>query len=144
MDILERQIRELINELEVTVVYDSDYDESLDCGAHYIAQFNIIAVNSKLSEFERQKAILHELTHASRHRNEVRLYNIAFALHSKMENEAECSVVENVLISYMNENFLEPVEVNAVHFLDACDIDTKYESFVKELLVYFDNRADFA
>lgn len=136
---MDRTIDELITSLKVTVIYSDELDKD----AYYMSKFNIIVVNDKLSDFKQKKALLHELKHAASHRNEVALYNIAFSMHSKMEYEAECFVVKELLDDYIQETGLEPSQINRINFLEAYDIDTSYESFVHKRLNYYVDHVNF-
>lgn len=81
---LDNKIKKIINELGIKVVYDERLEEE----GHYIPLLNIIVINNRLSEFEQKKALLHELGHASKHKEEYALYKTTHTYLSKMEGEA--------------------------------------------------------
>lgn len=136
---MDRRIKELIDALGATIVYDDNMDKDAYC----ITMFSIIVVNSNLTEFEQKKAILHELKHIASHKHEVDLYNIAFSLHSKMEYQAECFMVEELLDDYIQKTGLEPSQVNRITFLESCNIDASFENFVHNRLSQYINRLGF-
>lgn len=82
---LDSRIKYLIEQLQVTIIYDDRFSSA----GMYFSEENLILINSNLNEFYQTKAILHELGHAAKHKGETELYNLAFSLHSKMENQAE-------------------------------------------------------
>lgn len=80
MSHLDSQIEMIINELGVKV----EERENLDADGHYVAYMNTIVIKANLSKYRRQRTLLHELGHASKHHDNYSLYNLAFSLHSKM------------------------------------------------------------
>lgn len=136
---MDSKIRDLVKSLGITVVYDG----TLEKDAYYMPKFDIVVVNNNLSEFDQKKALLHELKHAASHKNEIELYNIAFSLHSKMEYQAECFMVVELLDDYIQKTGLEPSQVNRITFLESCNIDTRFENFVHNRLSQYMNRLGF-
>ncbi|MCO8291297.1 ImmA/IrrE family metallo-endopeptidase [Tetragenococcus halophilus] len=90
---MNKRVKEIINELNVAI----KYNPNLDKPAHYIPAINTIVLNSSLSEFEMTKALLHELGHASKHRNNYSLYNTTYTYHSKMESEANDYMISEII-----------------------------------------------
>lgn len=130
---MDSRIKQIADELYVTIFCDA----SLSKKAHYIATQNIIIVNGDLSEFETQKAILHELGHAAKHRENYAMYNLAHSLHSKMENEAEEFMIEQMIeIKLQNLDFNSTM-FNCVNFLENLNLDLKYEEFVKQFMTNY-------
>jgi Zn-dependent peptidase ImmA (M78 family) len=130
LDSLERKIKKIIKKLGVTVMEK----EGLDVEGHYIAHINTIVIKASLSKWEKLKTLLHELGHASKHQNDYEMYNLSFSLHSKMEYEADCYLVKEILDNYMNAADLEPHQVNYMKFIESTEIDSKFEPLVKDLL----------
>lgn len=128
---LESQINMIINELGVNIIEK----EFLDANGHYIAEINTIIVKSSLSNWDKEKTILHELGHACKHYKDYYLYNLAFSLHSKMEYEADCYMIEKLLDRYLISTNMELSEVNYMKFIEDTNIDPCYESIVKSMLV---------
>lgn len=127
---MENQIRWIIKELNVTVFYDECSEEP----GIYLPHLNIIIINAMLSEFEKVKALLHELGHASKHHNNYKMYNLTFTLHSKMENEAEEFMVKKIVESRLADPDFNANSFNYVDFLESCDLDLSYEPVVKEIV----------
>lgn len=109
--------------------------ECLDANGHFIAEINAIVIRSNLSHWERTKTLLHELGHACKHHKDYYLYNIAFSLHSKMEYEADCYMIEKLLDNYLLETELDPQQVNYMKFIEDTNLDPCYESLVKNMLL---------
>ncbi len=130
MRCLDSQIEEIIKALRVTVIYDE-----IENDAYYMARFNLIVVNTKLSEFNQKKALLHELGHACEHQENYPLYKTAFALHSKMEYEANCYMVEKLLDEYLSRTGIAPERVNYIKFLEDAKLDLSFELYTKKLLL---------
>jgi Zn-dependent peptidase ImmA (M78 family) len=130
---LDSQIEMIINELGVKV----EEKEHLDADGHYIACMNTIAIKANLSEHRRRKTLLHELGHATKHHNNYRLYNLAFALHSKMENEAEEFMIEKMIEARFNDPEFDPSAFNVINFLESHQIDLNYEHVVKEFMLRY-------
>lgn len=130
LDGIELKIEKIIKKLGVTVMEK----EGLDVDGHYIACMNTVVIKASLSKWEKLKTLLHELGHASKHQNDYEMYNLSFSLHSKMEYEADCFLVKEILDNYMIAADLEPSQVNYMKFIEATEIDSKFEPFIKDLL----------
>lgn len=128
---MDSAVKRIINELEVVVRKDS----TLKKDAYYFPSINMIVINSRLSEFEQLKSLLHELGHACKHHKDYFLYNIAFSLHSKMEHEADCYMIEKLLDDYLLKTELDPHQVNYMKFIEDTNLDPCYESLVKNMLL---------
>lgn len=128
---LESQINMIINELGVNIIEK----EFLDADGHYIAEINAIIIKSSLSNWDKEKTILHELGHACKHHKDYYLYNLAFSLHSKMEYEADCYMIEKLLDGYLVNTNMELSEVNYMKFIEDTDINPYYEPIVKNMLI---------
>jgi Zn-dependent peptidase ImmA (M78 family) len=130
LDSVELKVKKIIKKLGVTVTERC----GLDADGHYIARINTIVINASLSKWEKLKTLLHELGHASKHQNNYEMYNLSFSLHSKMEYEADCYLIKEILDNYMVAADLEPHQVNYMKFIESTEIDSKFEPLVKELL----------
>ncbi len=128
---MESQTNMIINELSVSIIEK----EFLDANGHYIAEINAIVVKSSLSNWDKEKTILHELGHACKHHKDYYLYNLAFSLHSKMEYEADCYMIEKLLDGYLVNTNMELSEVNYMKFIEDTDINPYYEPIVKNMLI---------
>lgn len=137
---MDRKIKELVSALKVKIVYVSNMDND----AYYISKLNIIVISNAIPDFDQKKALLHELKHAASHKNEIELYNLAFSLHSKMEYQAECFMIKEMLDDYIQNTGLEPSQVNRINFLESCNIDTSYEGFVHDCLIHYVKCVNYA
>ena len=111
---IDRHIKDLIFQLGLSVVYCED----MDSNGHYIELIDVIAIKSGLNELDEQLTLLHEIGHACKHKGQTELYNLAFSLHSKLENEAEM-------------------------FMETYKINMKYEYVVRSLLSYYADSPQF-
>lgn len=118
---LSQKIKNLICALDVSVIYDPN----LDSDGRYIAEFNLIAINSSLSEQGQVLALLHELGHACDHHNCLdsfdRLLN-----GSKLERVANNFLIDETVAQYLSTNDLEPEQVNYVALLANIGLDDSY------------------
>nr|WP_311827508.1 ImmA/IrrE family metallo-endopeptidase [Enterococcus hulanensis] len=130
---LDREISELIKELGVDIIYVPE----LDSGGKYIAAINTIVIDSRLSERDKRRVLLHELGHAAKHQNNFELYNCAYSLHSKMENEANEFMLDSLVQSYIRTVDLDGKYLNYMKFIEDNEIDTRYEFVVKELFTKY-------
>lgn len=130
---IDNEVNEIINELGVTVIETPE----LDSDAKYIAVMDTIVLDSRLSERIKLLRLLHELGHAAKHKNNYLLYKKSFALHSKMENEAEEFMIEKMLEAKLNDPDFEPSSFNYINFLESYDIETRYEPVVKEFMMKY-------
>lgn len=101
--------------------------DSLDAEGHYISAINTIIINDTLSDWKKRKTLLHELGHASKHKENSYLYNLTFSLHSKMEYEANAFMV-NYIINESDGyyNFSQMID----EFGIGMGYDHKYKRFI--------------
>lgn len=125
---LNSHIRYLIEKLEVTIIYGDGFNSA----GMYFEEENIILINSNQNDFYKAKTLLHELGHAAKHKGEMSLYNLAFSLHSKMENEAEEFMIENLIKHYAE--YTDQDNANWLKFMEDYKIEPKYEFVVKEMM----------
>ncbi|MFI3605708.1 ImmA/IrrE family metallo-endopeptidase [Vagococcus fluvialis] len=118
------RLKNIIEELRVRIIYE----DCLETDGHYIAAINTIVINNSLNDYQKSKVLLHELGHAAMHQDNYRLYKLTFALHSKMESQAD---------NYMIDNFIEENDnqFNYSMIMEEFNIgigyDTRYQSFTK-------------
>lgn len=126
---LSQKIKNLICALDVSVMYDPN----LDSDGRYIAEFNLIAINSSLSEQGQVLALLHELGHACDHHNCLdsfdRLLN-----GSKLERIANNFLIGETVEQYLSINDLAPDQVNGITLLDDMGLDYSYLPVIKMCL----------
>lgn len=130
---LDSLIKKIVEMLQVTVRYTTEIKKDAYC----FPNLNLIIINSCNSEREQQKNLLHELGHLAKQRNNYQLYNLTFALHSKMENEAEEFMIEKMLEVKLNDPDFEPSSFNYINFLESYDIETRYEPVVKDFMTKY-------
>lgn len=126
-------INRLIKDLDVTIIEVPQ----LDSGGKYIAWMNTIVLDSRLIEHDKQRTLLHELGHAAKHQKNYELYNCAYSLHSKMENEANEFMLDNLVKSYIRTVDLDGNYLNYMKFIEDNEIDTRYEPIVKKLFTKY-------
>ena len=121
-------IKKISSDLNVKIAYlDLTEDD-----AHYLPTLDIIVVNQNLSEFEQQKAIIHELSHAALHKNEHKLYMVTSRMHRRMETEANSYVIEQLVYHYAE--YTEPENANWIDFMERYDVEPEHEFIVKEVM----------
>ena len=130
---LDTCINKIIKELGVGVRYSSKVKKD----AYYFASVNLIVVNSKIPEIAQKLALLHELGHACKHQDNYALYNTTYALHSKMEKDAEEFMIEKMIEVRTEDPDFNPATFNSVNFLESYDLDLKYEPVVKEFMTHY-------
>lgn len=130
---MDREISKLIKELGVDIIYVPE----LDSDGKYIAAINTIVIDDRLSERDKRRVLLHELGHAAKHQNNYELYNCAYSLHSKMENEANEFMLDSLVQSYIRTVDLDGKYLNYMKFIEDNEIDTRYEFVVKELFTKY-------
>lgn len=134
---IDRHIKDLIFQLGLSVVYCED----MDSNGHYIELIDVIAIKSGLNELDEQLTLLHEIGHACKHKGQTELYNLAFSLHSKIENEAEVFMIEKLIPFYLDQ--VDKELVNWLHFMETYKINMKYEYVVRSLLSYYADSPQF-
>lgn len=130
---LDNEVKEIIVELGVTIIEAP----KLDADARYIPITNTIVIDARLPERVKLLRLLHELGHVAKHKNNYVLYRKSFALHSKMENEAEEFMIEKMLEVTLNNPEFDPGSFNYVNFLESYEIELRYEPFVKQFMTKY-------
>lgn len=100
----------------------------------YISELDKIFINSSLSPEEAKKVIYHEIKHVLDHKEFSELYKI-FYFRSKMEYEADCHMIKNLLDDFIEHNHLDPADVNIFAFIEYFGLDTKWEPMLKKTLL---------
>lgn len=123
-----KQIEKLLKANGIDVVY-----MDLDNAGYYDSITRVMFINENATELEIKKAILHELGHGVLHDE----FNVLYRLpvpKLKMENEADCYMIDQLLKEYLSINGIEVRNVNYMKFIEDINIDPRYEETVKELL----------
>lgn len=130
---LDNEVNEIIDELGVSIIETP----RLDSDAKYIPLANTIVIDRRLPDRIKMLRLLHELGHAAKHKGNYVLYRKTFALHSKMENEAEEFMIEKMLEVTLNNPEFDPGSFNYVNFLESYEIELRYEPFVKQFITKY-------
>lgn len=130
---MDRRIKQIADELNVTIEYHPD----LDRHGHYIAAINFIAIKEGLSELDEMRALLHELGHACKHHNNHVLYQQTFSLRSKMEAEADGFMIENLFDRYISLNSIDVKYMNYMKFIEDNKLNPNSEPLVKQLIAKY-------
>lgn len=130
---LDNEVNEIIDELGVSIIETP----RLDSDAKYIPLANTIVIDRRLPDRIKLLRLLHELGHAAKHKRNYVLYRRTFALHSKMENEAEEFMIEKMLEATLNNPEFDPGSFNYVNFLESYEIELRYEPFVKQFMTKY-------
>ncbi|MEB6147354.1 ImmA/IrrE family metallo-endopeptidase [Enterococcus casseliflavus] len=130
---MDAKINSIVSQLNVSIVHA----DKMDADGHYIAAINTIVLDSSLSERKEKVTLLHELGHAAKHMKNYELYNLAFSLRSKMEQEAEEFMIEQMVEVRFHDPEFNPEAFNSINFLESYDLDVKYESVVKEFMTRY-------
>lgn len=130
---MDKRIQQIIDSLEVNIIYNADLEKT----AYYISKIDTILVNSSKPIMEQQKSLLHELGHACKQKNDDVLYNQTFALHSKMENEAEEYMIQKMIEVRFTDPDFEVSTFNVCNFLDSYEIDYCYADLVKGFMTKY-------
>lgn len=130
---MEARVKEIIRELGVHIKYDS----ALDDDGHYISRFNIIVINDNLSEFDQMKTLLHELGHACLHYDKCELYEVTFAMHSRMEKEADSYMIGQLLSHYTALPEFELSSFNYMKFIEDTELDPSYAPVVQDMIFQY-------
>lgn len=122
------RIKDLIAGLNVEIKYSSQ----LDVEGTYLASLNWIIINSNLSEAKQYEVLLHELGHAALQRGETELYHATYALHAKMEADANKFMLKEEVESYLAEHGKDGF--SAVKFLERYNLPLNYERIVLDVV----------
>lgn len=125
---MDKRIKEIIDELNVTITYDPN----MDADGHYIAGMNRVVINSRRSEFDMTKALLHELGHAAEHQGNGILYHTTFSMHEKMECEAEKFMAKYLVKQFVEIHEFELEALNYEDFIRDNELDESLAPQVRE------------
>ena len=124
----ESYIKKISADLNVSIIY-ADLEED---DAHYFPTIDLIVVNQNLSEYDQQKAILHELDHAAKHKHDYTLYWVASRMHRSMEVEANDFLIEKLVYHYAE--YTEPENASWIDFMEKYEVAPEHEFIVKEVM----------
>lgn len=113
----------------VNVIYS---EIPLDTPATYIGKYNVAIVDGTLSKLEINKAVLHEMGHATNHKDENSLYSSTTSSRLKMEHEADEFMVKELVDEYLSQSGIDAKDINYQNFADCNHL--KDSSLVKNIL----------
>lgn len=103
----------------------------MDADGYYMADLDLIVINSDLPP-ERQKYVLeHELAHIEQ---SAALYVATPAEHIRLEFEANCSMIAGMLDDYLGQTGLSIEEISKALFMEQCGLSGQYDSAVDRVL----------
>ncbi|MCT3465876.1 hypothetical protein EFR21_01480 [Lactobacillus delbrueckii subsp. bulgaricus] len=109
----------------------------MDADGYYMADLDLIVINSDLPP-QRQKYILeHELAHIGQ---SSLLYEATPAEHIRLEFEANCSMIAGMLDDYLGHTGLSIEEISKAQFMEQCGLSGQYDSAVDSVLALRLNR----
>lgn len=122
------ELQEMANKLSVNIIYSSVIEKS----GHYLPDLNTIVLNANLTDREVRQVFAHELGHACLHHDEQELYQQTFVIHSKMEYEADCFMIEHLLDEYLSTSDIPINLINYWKFMEAHSLSPCLENLIKE------------
>lgn len=103
----------------------------MDADGYYMADLDLIVINSDLPP-QRQKYILeHELAHIGQ---SSLLYEATPAEHIRLEFEANCSMIAGMLDDYLGHTGLAIEEISKAQFMEQCGLSGQYDNAVDSVL----------
>ncbi len=103
----------------------------LDSDGYYMADLDLIVINSDLPP-QRQKYVLeHELAHIGQ---SPVLYVATPAEHIRLEFEANCSMIAGMLDDYLGQTGLAIEEISKAQFMEQCGLSGQYDNAVDRVL----------
>lgn len=103
----------------------------MDADGYYMADIDLIVINSDLPP-QRQKYVLeHELAHIEQ---SAALYVATPAEHIRLEFEANCGMIAGMLDDYLDQTGLSIEEISKTLFMEQCGLSGQYDSAVDHVL----------
>lgn len=103
----------------------------MDADGYYMADIDLIVINSDLPP-QRQKYVLeHELAHIEQ---SAALYVATPAEHIRLEFEANCGMIAGMLDDYLDQTGLSIEEISKTQFMEQCGLSGQYDSAVDHVL----------
>ena len=104
----------------------------MDADGYYMADLDLIVINSDLSP-QRQKYVLeHELAHIGQ---SPVLYVATPAENIRLEFEANCSMITGILDDYLEQSGLAIEEISKAQFMEQCGLSGQYDNAVDRVLM---------
>lgn len=103
----------------------------MDADGYYMADLDLIVINSDLPP-QRQKYVLeHELAHIGQ---SPVLYVATPAENIRLEFEANCSMIAGMLDDYLEQSGLAIEEISKAQFMEQCGLSGQYDNAVDSVL----------
>lgn len=106
------------------------YDD-IETPALYIAAIHTIVVSTNLTETEQEQALRHELAHVDQSNL---LYRASTAQKLKLEHEANCYMVSELLQTYLSQTDQALDEINYITFMEQVGLSDKYIPIVEHVV----------
>ena len=103
------------------------YDD-IEAPALYIAAIHTIVVSTNLNESEQEHALRHELAHVEQSNS---LYRASAAQKLKLEYEANCYMVSDLLQTYLSQTDQALEDINYITFMEQVGLSDKYIPIVE-------------
>lgn len=103
------------------------YDD-IEAPALYIAAIHTIVVSTNLNESEQKHALRHELAHVEQSNS---LYRASAAQKLKLEYEANCYMVSDLLRTYLSQTDQALEDINYITFMEQVGLSDKYIPIVE-------------
>lgn len=103
------------------------YDD-IEAPALYIAAIHTIVVSTNLNESEQEHALRHELAHVEQSNS---LYRASAAQKLKLEYEANCYMVSDLLQTYLSQTGQALEDINYITFMEQVGLSDKYIPIVE-------------
>lgn len=103
----------------------------IEAEGYYIADLDLIVISSELPPLRQKYVLEHELAHIEQ---SVALYAATPAEHIRLEFEANCSMIANMLDDYLGQTGLPISEINKALFMEQCNLSGQYDSAVEHVL----------
>lgn len=106
------------------------YDD-IEAPALYIAAIHTIVVSANLTETEQEQALRHELAHVEQSNS---LYRASAAQKLKLEHEANCYMVSELLRTYLSQTDQALEDINYITFMEQVGLSDKYIPIVEHVV----------
>lgn len=106
------------------------YDD-IEAPALYIAAIHTIVVSANLTETEQEQALRHELAHVEQSNS---LYRASVAQKLKLEHEANCYMVSELLQTYLSQTDQALEDINYITFMEQVGLSDKYIPIVEHVV----------
>ena len=103
----------------------------MDSDGYYMADIDVIVINSNLPAIRQKYVLEHELAHIDQ---SAALYLATPAEHIRLEFEANCSMIAGMLDDYLGQTGLAIEEISKAQFMEQCGLSGQYDSAVDRVL----------